>query len=180
MGVENLNQPNRHGATPVLIAAKTGHANVITALHQAGVKNLNQPTNDGTTPASIAAQKGYLTLSNLLLKLEAEEMEINETTQTPETALTASTIATPPEAFCAIETSSATTHDETSTTLEKLDSAEAGNPDNENKETSPRRPDEKDSAILNGGFFKQPPSSSYQSTSATRESDLNTTQYSPT
>ena len=179
-GVKDLNQATPNIGTPVYTAAIAGHANVITALHQAGVKNLNQPTNDGTTPASIAAQKGYLTLSNLLLKLEAEEMEINETTQTPETALTASTIATPPEAFCAIETSSATTHDETSTTLEKLDSAEAGNPDNENKETSPRRPDEKDSAILNGGFFKQPPSSSYQSTSATRESDLNTTQYSPT
>jgi ankyrin repeat protein len=54
----NLNQPDKNGTTPAIIAALSGHAEALRVLAKNGV-DLNQPNKNGFTPEFVAAEKGH-------------------------------------------------------------------------------------------------------------------------
>lgn len=67
----NLNQAHNSGATPVYIAAREGHTQVVEILIQNGA-NLNHVLKHGETAVFIAAYKGHAQVIEILAKNGAE------------------------------------------------------------------------------------------------------------
>ena len=72
--LESFNQPTKqYGATPILMAAKNGHAATVQALVEAKtlegefVVDLNHASEDGVTAAHFAAREGYTTILKILV-----------------------------------------------------------------------------------------------------------------
>ena len=53
--IDDLNMPNHYGETPIYVAAKMGHANVIEILAPLIVDDHNIPNHSGITPIYFAA-----------------------------------------------------------------------------------------------------------------------------
>eukprot|EP01049_Picozoa_sp_SAG25_P017158 SAG25_NODE_4300_length_845_cov_2.063003_1_plen_125_part_01 len=61
-----VDQPNKHGDTPLLIASQDGHAAAVEALLGGGAA-VDRPDEDGATPLSIASQNGHAAAVEALL-----------------------------------------------------------------------------------------------------------------
>jgi ankyrin repeat protein len=62
----DINQPQKHGLTPLFAATQEAHIGVVALLLKAGV-NVNQSRKNGFTPLLIASQKGFLDIVKQLL-----------------------------------------------------------------------------------------------------------------
>ena len=65
--VENPNAPKPNGWTPVLLAARYGHTEIVKFLADK-VENPNAPNPDGWTPFQLAFFNGHFRTSFILLK----------------------------------------------------------------------------------------------------------------
>ena len=66
-----MNQVNKNGNTPLMVAAQNGHTAVVgTALLAAEGINVNQDYQNGATPLMAAAQNGHTAVVTALLAAE--------------------------------------------------------------------------------------------------------------
>ena len=69
-GVEDINQPDNDGITPLHIAAQNGNIEIVTQLLAAGA-NVNIADSEGTTPLYMAAFYGFIEVLEKLLNAGA-------------------------------------------------------------------------------------------------------------
>ena len=71
----NPNAPNNLGTTPIFIAAKKNHIEVVKLLMKLS-ENPNAPRNDGVTPITIASQNNHLEIVLLLANYILHQKDI--------------------------------------------------------------------------------------------------------
>ena len=63
--MDNSNEPNINGTTPIFVASQNGHTDVVKLL-ASKVENPNEPRTGGVTPIFIASQNGYTKIVKFL------------------------------------------------------------------------------------------------------------------
>ena len=67
LGIEDVNQADQFGTTPLLIAASAGHTEIVAILLAAKGTNVNKANNYEATPLMMAAYNGHTATAKLLI-----------------------------------------------------------------------------------------------------------------
>lgn len=80
-----MNEVNTHGSTPLLVACKDGHLDVVKYLIEIGRDSLNKINNSGNHAMHMACVSGNIDLINFIIKIDGcDSLNIvNNSKQTP-------------------------------------------------------------------------------------------------
>jgi len=81
-GIQDINQRDEHGATPLILAAYYNNNEAVLAILQAGA-NTELKDNNGNTALMVACYKGYIKVARLLIEHGAQVQAANANNATP-------------------------------------------------------------------------------------------------